>query len=216
MLALLQLVSLCRYNMSPISEAPLRLTGFEDTYILLNYTVKFVCAGTVCYWFVTLQQYSLHQYTLQRYSLHQYTLQRYSLHQYTSLHYSLHQYTSQYYSLHQYTPQHYSLHQYTRSITTCTSTPHSITPCTSTPRSITACTSTQTIPLPTVPRGTVPRDVREHQPARAVVEHWAGGHTRVYGLLANETSEELLRSQKISVKYIITTYVSINNIVLSP
>ena len=53
--------------------------------------------------------------------------------------------------------------------------------------------------LPALPRGEVPPDQREHQPEGAVVGPGADRHPPRHGRLADETPQEFLRGQEISL-----------------
>ena len=51
-------------------------------------------------------------------------------------------------------------------------------------------------PVVSVPRGALPSDEREHEPARAVVVPGPDLHPHGHGRLADETPQELLRGQE--------------------
>ena len=51
----------------------------------------------------------------------------------------------------------------------------------------------------TVPRGAVPTDQREHQPARAVVVHRSDWHPPRHRILADAASQVLLRGQEARI-----------------
>lgn len=57
-------------------------------------------------------------------------------------------------------------------------------------------------PLP-VPRGAVPSDEREHQPASPLVVHRADPHPCGHRHLADETPQELLRGQEAGVTFLL-------------